>query len=123
MAGGRIVSPTYRLAEEIVSRLQNVEVWDGLRWAKAKPATHGQSGQRDPRDFYDNLKITKRLPKAEIVLVDDMCTSGAHMRGIRARIIEKHGKCRLGLSVGRAVSEHINKVFERTEQDLEDFNP
>jgi hypothetical protein len=110
------------LAEAIVSNLQEVTIWDGLRWSAAKVPAH-QGGPRDPHYFYKHLVIEKKLPDAEIVLVDDMFTSGSHMQAINARLAEKGGKCRLGLCAGRQVTEHVERPFDIIEETLAPFDP
>jgi hypothetical protein len=122
VAGGKIISSTYPLADAIVSNLQDVSVWDGLRWSAAKVPAH-QGGPRDPHYFYKNLVIAKKLPDAEIVLVDDMFTSGSHMQAANARLVEKGGKCRLGLCAGRQVTEHVERPFDIIEETLAPFDP
>jgi hypothetical protein len=122
VAGRRVVSPTYRLADAIASRLQRVEVWDGLRWSQPMTPSH-QGGIRDANYFYEHLVITKKLPNAEIVIVDDVLTSGAHIRAAVAKLAEKNGKCRLAICAGRTVSVQVKNPFDVIEEKLDDFAP
>jgi hypothetical protein len=122
VAGGKVISPTYRLAEAIVSNLQNVTVWDGLRWSAPKIPSH-QGGPRDPHYFHENLIIVKKLPDAEIVLVDDMFTSGSHMQAVNDKLMKKGGACRLGLCAGRQVTEQVTRPFDIIEEELPPFKP
>jgi predicted amidophosphoribosyltransferase len=122
IAGGKVVSPTYRIAEAIASRLQDVTIWDGLRWTEEMTPSH-KGGVRDPDYFYKRLAITKKVPQAEIVIVDDVLTSGAHMRAVAAKIAKKAGKCRLAICVGRTVSEQVRAPMDIIEEELEDFQP
>ncbi len=122
VANGGIVSPTYRLADAIASRLQGAVVWDGLRWSKTMTPSH-KGGARDTAYFYKHLVITKTLPHADIVVVDDVLTSGAHMRAVVAKLAEKNGKCSLALCAGRTVSDQVAKPFDLIEEKLEDFTP
>jgi predicted amidophosphoribosyltransferase len=122
VAGGKVVSSTYRLAEAITSNLQDVTVWDGLRWSAAKVPAH-LGGPRDPHYFYEHLVIVKKLPDAEIVLVDDMFTSGSHMQAANAKLVKKGGKCRLCLCAGRQVEKQVNRPFDIIEEELQPFVP
>jgi hypothetical protein len=122
VVGANVVSPTYRLAEAIASNLQSVTVWDGLRWSAAKIPAH-QGGPRDPHYFYEHLVVAKKLPDAEIVLVDDMFTSGSHMQAAKAKLVHKGGKCSLCLCGGRQVTEQVNRPFDIIVEELQPFVP
>lgn len=122
VVGGRIVSPIYRMADAIASRLQNVTVWDGLRWSEAMIPSH-KGGIRNAAHSYAHLRITRKLPEAEIVIVDDVLTSGSHIRAIAAKLTASRGVCKLAVCAGRTVGEQVEDPFAIIEEELADFKP
>src|SRR5262249_25027078 len=91
---------TLPLAQAIVAHFQNATVWDGLRFRTAKQKSR-QGGTRDPQELYENLVISQPLPRAGIVLVDDVRTTGAHMQAAHAKLGAQGGNCLMGVCAGR----------------------
>jgi predicted amidophosphoribosyltransferase len=85
---GDLVPRTRRLADELAKRLKKVQVWDGLRWKEVMPSAHSMGGTRDPQELFDNLAITEKLPDAELVLIDDVFTTGAHLQAAVAILLQ-----------------------------------
>lgn len=117
------VPRTVRLAEVIATRLQGVNVLDCLRWKKPMPSSHSSGGTRDPQELYDNLTVTKKLPEGRIVLIDDVRTTGSHLRAAAARLIQRGVQCNLALCAGRAVLEQEEEPFSLREEEFDHFEP
>lgn len=120
--GSKIIPPASRMADAIASRLENVTVWDGLRWSEAMVPTH-KGGIRSADHSYAHLRITKKVPQAELVIVDDVLTSGSHIRAIAAKLAASKGTCKLAVCAGRTVGEQVEDPFAIIEEKLEDFKP
>jgi len=113
---------TCRLADAVVSRLQNVEVWDGLRW-RTEMIPSSQGGTRDPQRLFDNLAIVRRLPESRIVLIDDVATKGSHLKAAAARLRARDARCNLAVCAAQTILNQDAEVFATVEAELEDFEP
>jgi hypothetical protein len=116
------VPRTALLAESIASKLLKATVWDGMRWVEEMIPTH-QEGTRDPQELYENLRVTRVVPKGTLVLVDDVYTKGGHLRAAVARLAEKKAVCKLAMCAGRTVLESPENPFEILTEEVEDFVP
>jgi len=113
---------TIKLAQAIAGRLKDTNVWDGLRFKVAMKKSR-QGGSRDPQEIYDNLTIAKPIPKADIVLIDDVRTTGAHMIAARAKLAGHGGNCLIGVCAGRSTWTQEAQPFSVVTDELEDFTP
>ncbi len=104
---------TALLAGAIAEKLNNAQVWDGLRWAKEMIPTH-QEGTRDPQELYDNLVVTSVPPKGTLILVDDVYTLGGHLQAGVARLAENKARCSLAMCAGRTVLESQERPFSNS---------
>jgi hypothetical protein len=121
-ASNKTVPRTFLLAYAVATRLQGVEVWDGFRFKnQMMPSRHG--GARDAQTIYDNLRVTKKVPEGRIVLIDDVCTQGGHLRAAVTRLAEKNVRCRLAVCAARTVLAPEQLAFALSEQEFEDFTP
>jgi predicted amidophosphoribosyltransferase len=113
---------TALLAEAVASKLNNAQVWDGLRWTTVMIPTH-QGGTRDPQILYDNLTVTSKPPKGTVILVDDVFTQGGHLQAAAARLLETKAVCQLAVCAGRTVLQSQNDPFLISRDPLPDFTP
>jgi predicted amidophosphoribosyltransferase len=116
------VPRTTRLAKALLVQSGEGEVWDRLRW-KAVMTPSSQGGTRDPQELYDNLVVAKEPPKGSLVLVDDVRTTGAHLRAAAARLVEKGARVPLAVCAARTVLNQDQEPFSILEEQLEDFKP
>jgi hypothetical protein len=117
-----VKSRTAHLAEAIASKLNNAQVWDGLRWIEEEIPTH-QEGTREPQLLYENLAIVGSPPKGTIILIDDVYTKGGHLQAARARLEEKKAICQLAFCAGRTVLEPQEAPFLILRAEVPDFKP
>jgi hypothetical protein len=113
---------TALLAGSIACKLLKATVWDGLRWIEQMIPTH-QEGTRDPQELYENLRVTRAVPKGTIVLVDDVYTKGGHLQAAVARLADKKAACRLAVCAGRTVLESQDNPFAAFTEELPEFVP
>lgn len=103
-------SKTMKIAEALASRLPKLKVWDGLRFTREMASTRS-TNMRDPEKIFQALTLISRIPDKYIILLDDVCTTGAHARAA-ARIIRKNGNQHVcAMSVARTMLDSDEKVF------------
>jgi hypothetical protein len=113
---------TVHLARAISGHSKHAVVSDVLRWKKAGMPSH-RGGTRDPQQLFDRLVVTDVLPRGKLVLVDDVFTTGNHIRAGAAKISDPVRRCSYAVCLGRTVLEQQDKPFAIVEEDLRDFYP
>jgi hypothetical protein len=96
----RNVPRTRRLADAIASKLATATVFDGLRWIREKRPSH-RGGGRDPRTLFRNLALVHVPSCAEVGLVDDVITTGAHLQAAAAKLSSVGVKCDRAICLAR----------------------
>jgi hypothetical protein len=101
---GRL-SKTYPLASAAVTNLKIATLWDGLRFKKALTKSR-EGGPRDVPTLYRNIEVILPIPTdAQIVLIDDVCTGGGHLKAAAKRIVEGGGKCDFAICIARTAND------------------
>src|ERR1019366_2850820 len=116
------VPRTLLLAQAAANRLEDTDVWDGLRW-KSVMVPSSQGGTRDPQDLYNNLSVTKQVPTTTVVLVDDVRTTGSHFVAALAKIAGKGVHCSLAVCAARRVDYQEDLPFSVREEQFPQFVP
>lgn len=96
---------------------------DILRWDQPMPSSHQAGGTRDPQLLYPRLRLAGAVPPdRRIVLVDDVVTSGGHLRAAAA-FLESGGATVAGaVCVGRADDGFtVDDAFATRIDSLESF--
>jgi predicted amidophosphoribosyltransferase len=70
---------TFKIAQEIAARVPNATATSLLRFVEPRPSSREEGGSRDPKILYQNMTLTKTLPPGQIILIDDIMTSGGHL--------------------------------------------
>jgi hypothetical protein len=119
-----IVPRTYLQALALGGKLNNTTVLDCLRWKVAKESASGGGGTRNPQQLYDNLAVTGPLPQgARLVIIDDVRTSGGHLKAARAMLLGRKGHCDLAICAGRTVWNQVEEPFSTLEEQIPDWWP
>ncbi|MEO1333712.1 MAG: phosphoribosyltransferase [Myxococcota bacterium] len=103
------------LAETIVDVSKNmgldVRVLDAFRWTREMTPSH-QGGSRDPDYLRDHLRLLSVPNDSHVVLVDDVYTTGGHVKAATMKLREVGAVPDLALCVGRRVDEHLRQNFD-----------
>jgi hypothetical protein len=103
--GARRLSKTYPLASAAVANLKIAALWDGLRLKKALTKSR-EGGPRDVETIYRNLEVIAPIPTdAQIILIDDVCTTGGHLKAAAKRIVEGGGRCSFSICIARTAND------------------
>jgi predicted amidophosphoribosyltransferase len=110
---------TFKIAQSIAARLPNSVIISGLRFREARPSSREDGGSRDPEVLYPNMELRKDLPPEEIVLIDDVMTSGGHFIASSWKLAD-HGRApRLALACGRSLDQPIDNPFSVAPEDID----
>jgi len=111
------------LACSLARHLTNAVVIDALRWRrKVKPSHEG--GTRDPARLYANLTMLLTIPRGTSVVVDDVLTTGGHVRAAAARISTRSAHpCGHAICLARTVPNREDECFSIAEAEFPDFRP
>jgi predicted amidophosphoribosyltransferase len=89
-----------------------------LHWHKQLP----KSAEGGPRDFdtlFANLRIKTDLPKGNLILVDDVATSGGHLKACAAGLRHFGGDVEHALCAAQTVNARPASIFSIPSHDLE----
>ena len=103
-------SKTMRLAEILVARIPALEIWDGIRFRRKMPKSR-ESNMRNEAVLFEALHSRSHIPSGCIILLDDVCTTGAHARAA-ARTLKRGGAGTVcSMSVARTMLDPNEQVF------------
>lgn len=80
----------------------------GLRFREALPKSH-RGGGRDKRELLSKMVLTEPMPEGEPILVDDVCSSGAHL--FAAQRLLGADRVKIAIVCGRTVNEPRDKML------------
>lgn len=119
-----IMPRTLAQAQALASSLRHTTVLDCLRWKVQKPSASGAGGTRNPQELYDNLALTAAVPQGtKLIIIDDVRTSGGHLKAARAMLLGQNGNCDLAICAGRTVHYQYEEPFSRLEEEIADWWP
>jgi hypothetical protein len=101
-------------------------VVDVLRWSEVLAAAHAGGGARDPQYLFDRCRVVgddPRLRRRRIALVDDVLTSGGHLRAVAARMLRCGYRVELAVVAGRADESQVGDPFSIRIDEIADFVP
>lgn len=125
-AVGRDSLPRTKLLADRIARLARVpdNSRDVLRWTHYLLSSR-EGGSREPENLYPYLEVIS--PSLNVgfpaILIDDVMTTGGHLRACAAKLRENGNNVILALCAGRTVHEPEINPFEVKEQNLDDYFP
>jgi hypothetical protein len=99
-------SRTLVLAEQLSQRIPQLKVWPHLKFCKPMPRKI-----RDEELLFSNMVLTARIPNGYVILLDDVCTTGAHARAAQRRLVENGAGNMCAMSVARTLLEPADPIF------------
>lgn len=106
------------LASAIAHRAPGFTVLEALCWGAALQ----KSSAGGPRDFdtlYANLRIQQKLPAGNIILVDDVITTGGHLLACAAGLRHFGGQVEHALCAAQTVPQQPTNMFAISSRNLE----
>jgi adenine/guanine phosphoribosyltransferase-like PRPP-binding protein len=85
------------------------------------PSAHQQGGTRNPKRIRDNLTVTSRMKGRSVIIVDDVLTSGGHLKAAADALRDAGATVLMATCAGRAVWERRSRVFGLIAETLEDL--
>ena len=121
-------SRTAALARAIRERSDQVPeegVADVLRWDEPMPSASGQNGPRAPAVLYPHLRLqpTPHRRQGTHVLVDDVWTTGGHIRACAAFLSRQGIVAEFAVCAARSDPTPQDDPFQERVDELPDFVP
>jgi hypothetical protein len=89
---------TLVLARELRKRFPQLKVWPNLKFNKPMAKKI-----RNEEVLYQNMVCPASVPPGHLILLDDVCTTGAHARAAQRRLIQSGAKHMTAMSVTRTI--------------------
>lgn len=101
---------------------------DCPRWKRNLGSASKEAGPRDPGTLYNNIAVLKDFLRdvdknTPVLLVDDITTSGGHLRASAAKLREAGLNVTGALCGGRTLYDQEQRAFSIVEEMLDDFVP
>jgi predicted amidophosphoribosyltransferase len=118
---------TRKLARAICDALgDGSTVLDCLRWKENLGSASKEGGPREPKVLYGNLVLA--LPEAvdknlKVLLVDDVKTSGGHVRACAAKLTSKKLGVEIVVCGGKTVYDQDKPAFHVYEDAVDEYQP
>src|SRR5450631_813948 len=122
--GSKAISPeevragtAYRLARALAARTDAVV--EVLLWWKHPMQSSRSGGPRDPAILFANLEVNG-APSGDVVLIDDVCTSGGHLQAAAAAIEQQGADVLFAICAAQSEQFETEEPFAVSERELSD---
>jgi hypothetical protein len=118
-----VESRTSALAMAVARRAPAVVVSDILRWRRRMPSARSGQGSRNPVSIYQNLRLRSGWGPVSRphVLVDDVVTTGGHLRACAAFLHNHGARVERAICAARSDQYPPDDPFQRRVDELPDF--
>jgi predicted amidophosphoribosyltransferase len=116
----RASSPNFRtaqMASKVAERCTTAICHPFLRFKKEQPTTR-EGASRNPKDIYPELVLTSALPAGDIILIDDVFTTGGHLIASSWKVGDVGRVVAHGLCCGRTTHARLDNPFEVPSESL-----
>lgn len=110
---------TFKITQEIAARVPNATATSLLRFIEPRPSSREEGGSRDPEVLYPNMTLKNNLPPGQIILIDDIMTSGGHFIAASWELDDHNRSARLALACGRSLDAPIDDPFTVAPEDID----
>ena len=116
-------SKVERLARAIMNNAPQVQLWDGIRFKRIMPKS-SETNERNPAVLYEAMQIiSPPSTDGTILLLDDVCTTGAHFQAAAA-LLKRNGIKKLSaICAARTTHNSQENSFGKLKENMEEFNP
>jgi Phosphoribosyl transferase domain len=124
--GTDVVSRTVALAEAVEEAIDRptIGVLDVIRWDVPLESARGGAGPRFADQLYPHVHLADDFDETErIVLVDDVLTSGGHLKAVAAKLRAAGADVIHAVVGGRTVHEVVPDSWAPIVEPLDDFDP
>lgn len=123
VSGSAADFPTAQLAHRIAAAVgRRAKVATELWWdQEMEPASEG--GPRFARHLHPHLVAQRSYVQGPRVLVDDVLTSGGHLRASAAKLREIGHELQFAICCGRTCHQQLENPFVVPVEELDDFDP
>ena len=108
---------TCRIANAIASLLPKSLVSSALRFKTPLPNSREEGGSRDPHVLYPNM-VLANVPPGDIVLIDDVMTSGGHFTAANWILADQGRTPVLAVACGRSLETQVDNPFAGWAEEL-----
>lgn len=115
-------STTMKMADALARRLKNVQAHPALWFDTKLTSASKAGGPRHPRLIYPHLVYDPSTPHLPVVLVDDVCTSGGHVRACAARLRDEFHTCDEAICAVQSTDLAPETPWRIDVRELEDFD-
>jgi hypothetical protein len=114
-------APDFRtalIAEKIAARMRTARAFPWLRFNAARPNSR-QGGSRDPEVLYRAMRLRRNIPEGEIILIDDVLTSGGHLKAASWKFADADREIRFAVCCGRTCEAQLENPFDVIPEDID----
>lgn len=116
-------SKVERLALATVRYAPQLQLWDGIRFKRQMPKS-SETNERDAAVLYGAMQLIAAPPTdGVILLLDDVCTTGAHFRAAAA-LLKANGVRKIAaICAARTTHNSQDRSFGKLKERMDEFNP